>query len=114
MPLPITGPKRYPTRSRRFTTTGFAKQCVDKCCDLAHTDASRLKSVTTLCLDERRLTPDMRAATGSLAFLAARIVLKMLWRARNYRYDMYFTVNYLARSVAKWSAACDTMVYHLT
>ena len=97
-----------------YSMTGFAEQCVDKYCELANTDSSRLKTVTTPCLDEHHLTPEMHAATGSLAPVAAQIVLKMLWLARNYRYDIYFTVNYLARFVTKWSAACDAMLFHLT
>ena len=101
-------------QSVEYSMIGFAEQCVDKYCDLAHITVDKLKPASTPCLDENKITVDMHTTTGALAPVAAQIVLKMLWLARNYRYDIYYTVNYLARYVTKWSKACDAMLFHLT
>ena len=97
-----------------YSMTGFAEQCVQKYCDLANTSVERLRSVKTPGLDESSFPPDMFEKKGTLAPVAAQIVLKYLWLARNYRYDIYYVVNYLARYVTKWTAVCDAMLYQLT
>jgi hypothetical protein len=51
--------------------------------------------------------------TGVLASVCARIVMKILFMARFYRYDLLFAVNSLARYLTKWNKACDKKLLRL-
>ena len=72
-----------------------------------------LKSVATPNLDDHLIAPEDFAAKGELSPVAARIVLKALYLARMNRPDAIWTVNYLARHVTRWSAACDKRLRRL-
>ena len=60
-----------------------------------------------------RYTPDMTVRKGVLQPVAARIVLKFLYSARFYRYDILFAVNWLARMVTRWTVECDARLAQL-
>ena len=93
--------------------TGFSEQCVEKYCELANVDINTLKPTWTPYLDDNKVTPDMQTTKGELQAVAARIVLKFLYSARFYRYDILYCVNWLARMVTKWTAECDARLLQL-
>lgn len=92
---------------------GHAIQSVERYCELAHKEVSSLKSVATPCIDNHLLSPEDFTCTGEVADVAARIVLKALYLARNNRLDSLWAVSSLARDVTKWSAARDKRLHRM-
>ena len=92
---------------------GHAAQCVERYCELAHKIPSKLKPVSTPCIDDHQLNPEDFEAKGQLTKTCARIVLKALYLARIGRPDLLWTVNSLAREVTKWNVACDKRLHRL-
>ena len=96
-----------------YKMCGHAEQCVEKYLELAKTNISALKPVSTPCLDDHQIAPEDFEAKGVLSDVASKIVLKCLYLARIGRPDILWTVNSLAREVTKWSAACDQRLFRL-
>ena len=69
--------------------------------------------VPTPTLDETAFSTADWETKGELAGVCAKIVMKVLFMARFYRYDLLFAVNSLARYLTKWSTACDKKLHHL-
>jgi hypothetical protein len=46
------------TKAYHYDMTGHAKQCVDKCLELAKTTLQSLKKVATPCIDDHQLAPE--------------------------------------------------------
>ena len=74
---------------------------------------SDLKKFPTPCVDDCQLAPEDFKVKGALEAYASSIVLKCLWFARLTRPDLYWTINNLARSISKWSIACDKRLFRL-
>ena len=91
-----------------YQMDGFAAQCVERYLELSNHKESCLKEVPTPSLDETAFlfTADWETK-GELAGVCAKIVMKVLFMARFYRYDLLFAVNSLARYLTKWNTACD-------
>ena len=92
---------------------GSAEATVDRYLELSRLKITSLKKVSTPCIDDHLLAPEDFQATGVLAPLASKIVLKALYLARIARPDLLWTVNSLAREVTKWTVACDKRLHRL-
>ena len=75
-------------------------------CELAGKEIKDLPRASTPCIDDHNLRPEDSVEKGVLTHVRAKIVLKCLYLARIGRPDLLYSVNRLARNVAKWSIAC--------
>ena len=92
---------------------GHVSQTVERYLELSGQDVNSLKKVPTPCIDDHLIPPEEFETKGHLSPVAARIVLKALYVARIARLDIMWAVNFLAREVTRWSAACDRRLHRL-
>ena len=97
----------------QYDMFGYLEQCVDVYLDLANRDETALKFAPTPSLDEGVFTDDDLTEKGTLGSHAAKILMKVLYAARMCRYDLLFAVCSLARSITRWSRACDKRMHRL-
>ena len=81
------------------------KKCVERYCDLAK--RQQLYEVSSRRLDDHHFKKEERGSVGELSKVCSQIVLKCMYLARTGRPDILWSVNKLARSVTKWTGACD-------
>ena len=86
---------------------GHAETCVERYCESAQKDVSILQQPATPCIDDHLIPPEDCETTRELSTVCAQIVLVCVYLARPVRPDFLWSVNTLARSVTKWSKACD-------
>ena len=91
---------------------GHAKKCVERYCELANKTTQQLYKVSTPCIDDHHFKEEMKSV-GELSQVCSRIVLKCLYLARIGRPDILWSVNKLARSMTKWTKACDKRLNRL-
>ena len=72
-------------------------------CELANKKTDHLYEVSSLCLDDHHFKKEELESVGTKSKVCSQIVLKCLYLAP----DNLWSVNKLARSVAKWTGACD-------
>ena len=109
--------KNFHTRNIRISSwsyemEGHAKKCVERCCELANKTTQQLYKVSTPCIDDHHFKEEMKSV-GELSKVCSQIVLKCLYLARIGRPDILWSVNKLARSVTKWTTACDKRLNRL-
>ena len=93
---------------------GHAKKCVERYCELANKTTQQLYKVSTPCIDDHHFKEEETKSVGRLVKLPAlKIVLKCLYLARIGRLDILWSVNKLARSITKWTKACDKRLNRL-
>ena len=78
---------------------GHAKKCVERYCVLANKTTQQLYNVSTPCFDDHHFKEEL--------------VLKCENLARIGRPDILWSVNKLARSITKWTSACDKRLSRL-
>ena len=86
---------------------GRAQKCFERCCELANKKGEQLYKVSSPCLDDHHFKKEELESVGELSKVCSQIVLKCLYLARIGRPDVLWSVNKLARSVTKWTGACD-------
>ena len=86
---------------------GHAKKCVERYCELANKTTHQLYKVSTPCIDDHHFKEEEMKSVGELSHVCSQIVLKCLYLARIGRPDILWSVNKLARSITKWTKACD-------
>ena len=60
---------------------GHAEECVERCCELAHTTVDQLHQVSTPCLDDHQVKPKNLKIVGELSATCSLIVLKAcIWQ----------------------------------
>ena len=108
-------PRLYkgPIQSWVYDMHGHAEGCVERYCSLAGKSAESLTKVATPCMDDHQFTAEDLESKGTLAAVAARIVLKVLYLSRMGRPDTLWSVNTLARKVTCWNGACDKRLHRL-
>ena len=67
----------------------------------------QLYEVSTPCIDDHHFKEEEMKSVGELSKVSSQIVLKCLYLARIGRLDNPWSVNKLARSITKWTKACD-------
>ena len=92
---------------------GHAKKCVERYCELANKRTQQLYKVSTPCIDDHHFKEEEMKSVGELSRVCSQMVLKCLYLARIGRSDILWSVNKLARSITKWTRACDKRLNRL-
>ena len=93
---------------------GHAKKCVERYFELANKPTQQLYKVSTPCIDDHHCRVEEWKSVGELSKICSQIVLKCLYFARIGRPGILWSVNKLARSITKWTKACDKLLNRLT
>ena len=96
-----------------YDMVGHAKKCVERYCELANKTTQQLYKVSTPCIDDHQFKEEETKSVGELSTTCSQIVLKCLYLARIGRPDILWSVNKLARSITKWTKACDKRLNRL-
>ena len=91
-----------------YDMAGHAKKC-----ELANKTTQQLYKVSTPCIDDHHFKEEELKSVGELSNTCSQIVLKCLYLARIGRPDILWSVNKLARSITKWTKACDKRLNRL-
>ena len=73
----------------------------------------QLYKVSTPCIDDHHFKEEELKSVGEFSKVCCQIVLKCLYLARIGRPDILWSVNKLARSITKWTKACDKRLNRL-
>ena len=92
---------------------GHAKKCVERYCELANKTTQQLYKVSTPCIDDHHFKEEEIKSVGELSHVCSQIVLRCSYLARIGRPDILWSVNKLARSITKWTKACDKRLNRL-
>ena len=92
---------------------GHAKKFVERYCELANKTTQQLHKVSTSCIDDHHFKEEEMKSVGELPQVCSQTVLKCLCLARIGRPDILWSVNNLARSITKWTKACDKRLNRL-
>ena len=84
-----------------------------KDCELANWTTQQLYKVSTPCIDDHHFKEEETKSVRELSSTCSQIVLKCLYLARIGRLDVLWSVNKLARSITKWTKACDKRLNRL-
>ena len=95
-----------------YDMEGHAKKCVERYCELANKTTQQLYKVSTPCVDDHHFKEEELKSVGELSQVCSQIVLKCPYLARFGRPDIW-SVNKLARSITKWTKACDKRLNRL-
>ena len=101
------------TSSCSFDMEGHAKKHVGRHCELANKKTEQLYKGSTPCLDDHQSKEEENESVGELSKVCSQNFLKCLYLARIGRPDTLWSVNKLARSITKWTKACDKRLSHL-
>ena len=100
-------PQNIRISSWSYDMAGHAKKCVERYCELANKTTQQLYKVSTPYIDDHRHKEEELKSVGELSKVSSQIVLKCLYLARIGRPDIPWSVKKLARSITKWTKACD-------
>ena len=92
---------------------GHAKKRLERYGELANKTTQQLYKVSTTCIDDHHFKEEELKSVGELSNTCSQIVLKCLYLARIGRPDILWSVNKLARSITKWTKACDKRLNRL-
>ena len=90
-----------------YDMEGHAKKCVVRYCEPSNKTTQQLYKGSTPCIDDHHFKEEELKSVGELSQVCFQIVLKCLYLARIVRPDILWSVNKLARSITKWTKACD-------
>ena len=96
-----------------YDMEGHAMTCVVRYCELANKTTQQLYKVSPPCIDDHHFKEEELKSVGELSKVCSQIVLKCLYLARIGRPDILWSVNKLARSITKWTKACDKRLNRL-
>ena len=91
---------------------GHAKKCVERYWALANKTSQQFYKVSTPCIDDHHFKEEQKSM-GELSKTCSQIDLKSLYLTRIGRPDILWSVNKLARSITKWTKACDKRLIRL-
>ena len=95
-----------------YDMEGYAKKCVERYCELANKTTQQLYKVSAPCIDDHHFKEEMKSV-GELSQVCSQIDLKCLYLSRIGRLDILWSANKLARSITKWTKACDKRLNRL-
>ena len=90
---------------------GHVKKCAERYCELANKTTQQLRKVSSPCIDDHHFKE--LKSVGELSKVCSQIFLKYLYLTRIGRPDILWSVNKLARSITKWTKACDKRLSRL-
>ena len=96
-----------------YDMESHAKKCVERYCELANKTTQQLYKVSTPCIHDHHFKEEETKSVGEWSHVCSKIVLKCLYLARIGRLDILRSVNKLARSITKWTKACDRRLNRL-
>ena len=96
-----------------YDMEGHAKKCVERYCEWANKTTQQLHKVSTPCIDDHHFKEEELKSVGELSKICSQIVFKCLHLARIGRPDFLWSVNKFARSITKWTEACDKRLFRL-
>ena len=105
--------REFPRDSWSYDMEGHAKKCVERYCELANKTTQQLNKVSTPCIDDHHFKEEEMKSVGELSQVCFQIVLKCQYLACIGRLDILWSVNKLARSITKWTKACDKRLNRL-
>ena len=105
--------EKFRISSWSYDLEGHAKKFVERHCELANKSTQQLCKVSTPCIDDHHFKEEEMKFVGELSQVCSQIVLKCLYLARIGRPDIQWSVNKLARSITKWTKACDKRLNRL-
>ena len=108
-----TFPQNLCISSWSYDMEGHAKKCVERYCELANKSTQQLYKVSTPCIDDHHFKEEEMKSVGEFSQVCSQIVLKCLYLERIGRLDILWSVNKAARSITKWTKACDTRLNRL-
>ena len=111
--LPGWDKPRAKTSAWSYDMEGHARKCVERYCELANKKTEQLYKVSHPCWDDHQIKKEELESRGELSEVCSHIVLKCLYLARIGRPNILWSVNKLARSVTKWTPACDRRLARL-
>ena len=91
---------------------GHAKKCAVRYNELAN-KTTQIYKVSTPCIDDHHFKEEEMKSVGEFSQVCSQIVLKCLNVSRIGRPDIIWSVNKLARSITKWTKACDKRLNRL-
>ena len=106
-------PQNLRISSWSYDMEGHAKKYVERYCELAYKSTQQLHKVSIPCIDDHHFKAEEMKSVGELSRVCSQIVLKWLYWARIGRPDILWSVNKLARSITKWTKACDKRLNRL-
>ena len=106
-------PQNLRISSWSYDMVGHAKKCVERYCELANKTTQQLYKVSTPCIDDHHFKEEETKSVGELSNTCSQIVLKCLYLARIGRPDILWSVSKFARSITKWTKACDKRLNRL-
>ena len=106
-------PQNLRISSWSYDMAGHAKKCVERYCELANKTTQQFYKVSTPCIDDHHFKEEEMKSVGELSHVCSQIVLKCLYLARIGRPDILWSVNKFARSITKWTKACDKRLNRL-
>ena len=106
-------PQHFRISSWSYDMAGHAKKCVERYCGLANKTTQQLYKVSTPCIDDHHFKEEEVKCVVELSQVCSQIVLKCSYLARIGRPDILWSVNELARSITKWTKACDKRLNRL-
>ena len=106
-------PQNIRISSWSYDMAGHAKKCVERFCEMANKTTQQLYKVSTPCIDDHHFKEEETKSVGELSNTCSQIVLKCLYLTGIGRPDILWSVNKLARSITKWTKACDKRLNRL-
>ena len=106
-------PQNLSISSWSYDMVAHEKKCVERYCELANETTQQLCKVSTPCIDDHHFKEEEVKSFGELSQVCPQIVLKCFFLARIGRLDILWSVNKLARSITKWTKACDERLNRL-
>ena len=106
-------PQKLRISSWSYDMEGDTKKCVERYCELANKTTQQFYKVSTPCIDDHHFKDEETKSVGELSNTRSQIVLKCFYLARIGRPDILWSVNKLARSITKWTKACDKRLIRL-
>ena len=97
-----------------YDMAGHAKKYVERYCELANKTTQQIYKVSTPCHDDHHFKEEDVRTMGELSTVCSQIVLEYLYLARIGRPDIQWSVNKFARSITKWTKACDKRLSRLS
>ena len=106
-------PQNIRISSWSYDMAGHAKKCVERYCELANKTTKQLYIVSTPCIDDHHFKEEFKSV-AELSTACSQNCSEMLIFGKNWRRpDILWSVNKLARSITKWTKACDKRLNRL-